>query len=321
DNKFFQSGEERVRKFLEGVDRSKHISLHTQAVEAATRYLILAGRDGQHYREALTVLDEAEEALRVEAGRREAIANVERREQEAYEGLRQRLAAERDTVDGAFADPLASGGTGPEMVLIPAGSFEMGCKIPRDPKPGRPVECSWRWMGDTMPLPLHNVRLASFALARHEVTVVEWNACVLHLGCTRMLEHGEGWGGTQPVMVTWDEAQDYVAWLSGETGKTYRLPSEAEWEFAARAETNTRYQWGMDPGPEGVNCCAENRPVASYPPNPFGLYDVHGGAWLGEWVQDCWNINYHGAPRDGSAWMKGDCSECQKLCECQDFCV
>ncbi len=118
--------------------------LYAQAVETATRYLIEAGRDAEHYSDALGLLDEAEEALRIETARQEAerqrqeaAANIERREQTVYNVLRQRLAAERENIEGAFADPLASGGQSPEMVLIPAGSFEMGCKNRRDPRPGK----------------------------------------------------------------------------------------------------------------------------------------------------------------------------------------
>ena len=106
----------------------------------------------------------------------------------------------------------------------------------------------------------------------------------------------------------------YVAWLSQETGETYRLPSEAEWEYAAGAGTDTRYWWGNDLGRARANCdgCGsewddkKTAPVGSFPPNGFGLHDVHGNAY--EWAQDCWNDGYRGAPSTGTAWTRGDCS-------------
>ena len=117
------------------------------------------------------------------------------------------------------------------------------------------------------------------------------------------------WAGRkQPaVSVSWNDAKEYVAWLSKLTGKTYRLPSEAEWEYAARAGTQTAYSWGDGIGKGNANCwvCGSDwdrklAPVGSFAPNAFGLYDMHGNVW--EWVEDCNNNNYDGAPTDGSAW-------------------
>ena len=117
--------------------------------------------------------------------------------------------------------------------------------------------------------------------------------------------------GRQPVInVTWDDAQRYVAWLSKMTGKPYRLLSEAEWEYAARAGTQTAYSWGDEIGKGNANCngCGsqwdnkQTAPVGSFAPNAFGLYDMHGNVW--EWVEDCFHDNYNGAPEDGSAWMQ-----------------
>jgi formylglycine-generating enzyme required for sulfatase activity len=112
------------------------------------------------------------------------------------------------------------------------------------------------------------------------------------------------------VGVSWEDAKAYVEWLGRETGQPYRLPSEAEWEYACRAGTTTRYSWGDDPPtPEHANF-GRNKggttAVGSYPPNPWGLYDMDGNVL--EWVEDCWNESYSGAPRDGSAWTSGDCS-------------
>ena len=125
----------------------------------------------------------------------------------------------------------------------------------------------------------------------------------------------EGWGrDNRPVInVSWEDAQSYVKWLSEQTGHAYRLPTEAEWEYAARAGTTTAYSWGNDVGRNLANCdgCGsqwdEDRtaPVGSFPPNAFGLHDMHGN--VREWVEDCWNASYSGAPTDGSAWRSGDC--------------
>ena len=117
------------------------------------------------------------------------------------------------------------------------------------------------------------------------------------------------------VCVSWEDAKAYVAWLSGETGEAYRLLSESEWEYVARAGAKTRYWWGDDIGRNRASCdgCGsrwdgkQTAPVGSFPASPFGLYDVHGNA--GEWVEDCWNGSYDGAPRDGSAWTSGDCDD------------
>jgi formylglycine-generating enzyme required for sulfatase activity len=112
------------------------------------------------------------------------------------------------------------------------------------------------------------------------------------------------------VCVSWENAKAYVAWLSQETGQPYRLLSEAEWEYACRAGTTTRYWWGDDPPtPEQANFGRNVRgttEVGTYPANPWGLHDMHGNVW--DWVEDCWNESYQGAPSDGSAWMSGDCS-------------
>ena len=114
--------------------------------------------------------------------------------------------------------------------------------------------------------------------------------------------------------VSWDDAVAYVHWLSVNTGKRYRLPTEAEWEYAARAGTTTRYSWGDEIGSNLANCngCGsrwddeKTASVGSFPANAWGLHDMHGNVW--EWVQDCWNGSYQGAPEDGSAWERGNCS-------------
>ena len=164
--------------------------------------------------------------------------------------------------------------------------------------------------------PLHEVRIDyPLAVGAYAVTFDEWDACVSDGGCGGYRPRDEGWGrGTRPVInVSWDDAQLYVKWLSWKTGKGYRLLSESEWEYVARAGTRTRYWWGDEIGRNRANCdrCGsrwnnkQTAPVGSFSANAFGLYDVHGNVW--EWVEDCGNDSYDGAPEDGSAWVSEDC--------------
>lgn len=191
----------------------------------------------------------------------------------------------------------------PEMVVIPAGSFTMGSP---DNEPGRTSSEG----------PQHRVTIKrAFAVGRFDVTFEEWDACVIEGGCQHKPED-HGWGrGRRPVMnVSWEDVQTYAAWLSKKTGKAYRLLSEAEWEYAARGGTTTRYSWGDVAGTNLANfresgsqwSGKQTAPVGSFGANRFGLYDMSGNVW--EWTQDCWNENYHGAPVDGKAWQAGDCS-------------
>ena len=152
-----------------------------------------------------------------------------------------------------------------------------------------------------------------FAVGKYEVTFAEWDACRREGGCSRNPGDG-GWGGSRPVInVGWDDARAYANWLSRKTGKSYRLLSEAEWEYTARGGTQTRYSWGNEVGRNRANCdgCGSRwdvemtAPVGSFSANEFGLYDMHGNVW--EWTQDCWNDSYSGAPGDGRAWETGDC--------------
>jgi formylglycine-generating enzyme required for sulfatase activity len=189
----------------------------------------------------------------------------------------------------------------PELVVIPSGVFVMGSPITereRDFEEG----------------PQHEVRVADvFALGKHEVTVGQWQGCLSAAACAPISDRG--WSDEQrPVInVSWNAAQEYVRWLSEKTGQKYRLPSEAEWEYAARGGTSSARYWGADIGVDKANChgCSEifdgeqTTVVGSFAANPFGLHDMIGNVW--EWVGDCWNDSYEGAPADGSAWTKGDC--------------
>ena len=205
--------------------------------------------------------------------------------------------------EGVFRDARAEGGEGPEMTRIPAGKFLMGCL---DGDVCRSEE-----------LPVREVTLARFAVSTNEITFADWEACADGGSCNGYRPDDEGWGkGARPVIhVGWDDAHAYVSWLSRSTGATYRLPSEAEWEYAARAGTRTVYSWGDDTGQGRANCrddhCADGfpntAPVGSFRANPWGLHDVHGN--VSEWVQDCLDNarSYIRAPSDGSAWEYENC--------------
>jgi formylglycine-generating enzyme required for sulfatase activity len=203
----------------------------------------------------------------------------------------------------------------PEMVVVPAGSFLMGS--PPTEK-GR----------DNNEGPQHKVTIARpFAVSKYELTFDEWDTCAAddsaadgsHYCYTFSSDPGmvvNIWGrGKQPVVfVNFEDAQQYVAWISKKTGKPYRLLSEAEYEYATRAGTTTEYPWGDDIGKNNANCdgCGsqwDNKqpaPVGSFVANHFGLYDMVGNVY--EWTQDCWHISYNGAPTDGSAWTS-DCNQ------------
>ena len=181
------------------------------------------------------------------------------------------------------------------MITLPGGILHMGSNE------------------DHSERPVHTVLIEPFLIGRAAVTVQEWQACVDARACTLQPKGRPD----QPVTnASWDDADRYAAWLSGATGKHYRLPTEAEWEFAARAGTETRYSWGnaVLPGKASCKGCGEpvsiqNPPVAeAYPPNPFGLFGMGGG--VAEWVADCWHRDYGDAPRIGTnAWDAPDCRE------------
>ena len=187
--------------------------------------------------------------------------------------------------------------TCPELVVVPAGRFRMGCVSGRDCEDDEQ--------------PVHEVELASFALGVYEVTFEDYDRFVQATGHRRPGDRGWGRGGRPVIDVSWEDAAAYVAWLSRETGESYRLPSESEWEYAARAGTTTRYSWGQDIGRNLANCrdCGsrwdgdQTAPAGSFAANGWGLHDMHGNVW--EWVADCWHENYARAPRDGTAWTSG----------------
>ena len=189
----------------------------------------------------------------------------------------------------------------PEMVCISPGKFLMGSDDYSSEQP------------------IHEVIIGyEFEIGKYAVTFDEYDAFAEDT--KRKSPSDEGWGrGKRPVInVSWRDAQDYAQWLSDKTGKRYRLPSEAEWEYASRAGTQTRYWWGDDIGKNNANCdgCGsqwDNRqtaPVGSFKANAFDLHDTVGNVW--EWTQDCWHDNYTNAPIDGSAWLEKGGGECDR---------
>ena len=246
----------------------------------------------------------------------------------------------------------------PEMVVVPEGTFVMGSpesEVERlrfliDEKGEIAtwaiggVEVERRQVFQEIPEDLRLVEPEGpqryvalerpFAVAVNEVTFAQWDACARAGGCAGMIPDNEGWGrGTRPVInVSWEDAQAYVDWLSGEIGAQYRLPSEAEWEYAARAATETARFWGdghslqcqyangadssyLREVPDEVVAEDDARcldgypytaPARSFDPNRFGLHDMLGN--VSEWTLDCWNERYRNAPVDAGAWLSGDCS-------------
>jgi formylglycine-generating enzyme required for sulfatase activity/class 3 adenylate cyclase len=197
------------------------------------------------------------------------------------------------TAEPAAKQPSSPPVREPEMIPLPGGSFAMGSN------------------DDMTEKPVHQVAIKPFAIGKHPVAVREWNACAEAKACGFTATGKED----APVTdISWNDAKQFVTWLAQATGKSYRLPSEAEWEYAARGGTQTRYWWGDQFQPGMANCknCIDGvvgqqpMTIASLKPNPFGLYDMGGG--VDQWVEDCWNKNYQGAPSDGSAWLTGDCS-------------
>ena len=199
----------------------------------------------------------------------------------------------------------------PEMVVVPAGEFQMGSP-------------EWETGREDDEEPRHRVRIPrTFAVGKYEVTFKEWDVCVADGRCQGYRPDDEGWGrGRRPVVnVSWEDAKEYVEWLSEKTGKEYRLLTEAEWEYAARAGTTGPFHFGSTITPEQANYDGNYTygsgprgryrrrtvSVGTFPANGFGLHDVHGNVW--EWVEDCLNVDYSGAPTDGSVWLSGgDCS-------------
>jgi formylglycine-generating enzyme required for sulfatase activity len=184
----------------------------------------------------------------------------------------------------------------PMMAYIPGGSFKMGSPSNE---------------GGAVEHPQHTVRLSGFAISKYDITFEQYD--LFAAATLREMPSDRGWGrGNRPVVnVSWEDANDYIKWLNQKTGKHYRLPSEAEWEYAARAGTTTTYWWGnerdkRDGDRPHCNGCSskfdgvKTAPVGSFDPNPWNLYDMAGNVW--QWTADCWHESYVHAPNDGQIW-------------------
>ncbi len=199
------------------------------------------------------------------------------------------VALSNPAAPGAFRDCDSC----PELIPLPTGTLAMGSNA------------------DPSEKPIHKVTVSRFAVGLLPVTVAEWRLCVAAKGCS--FDPG-GDPGTPVHNLSWDDAQQYLDWLSRLTGHRYRMLSEAEWEYAARANAKTRYWWGDQFRPDMTSCrsCdAQTSPdppkAGLFPPNPFGLRDVTGS--VSQWVGDCWHKNFKGAPTNGSAWEAPRCAQ------------
>ena len=287
------------------------------ALESVSRYLVAAGREGEYYREALELLDEAEQ-VQAMSGQypAQAEALMAKKDYGAARQVLKKIVALQDKYNLALPGQALEWldeaerqirSITPQMVEIQAGRFRMGCVSGKDCYDGRRYP--------NREYPVHEVRVGTFELSKYEVTFEEYDRFTAATG--RELATDGGWGrGRRPVInVSWEDAVAYTAWLSEATGERYRLPSEAEWEYAARAGSVTKHSWGNEVGHNRANCSGcgsqwdgdKTAPVGSFGPNVWGLHDMHGNVC--EWVQDCWNESYQGAPTDGSAWESGDCSQ------------
>ncbi|MET0102736.1 MAG: SUMF1/EgtB/PvdO family nonheme iron enzyme [Sedimenticola sp.] len=197
-------------------------------------------------------------------------------------------------------DRLRGGGRAPELLYIRGGQFTMGSDRSQLASEERPA---------------HDVAVDDFAIGRYEVTFDDYQRFTRATG--RQLPDDLGWGkGARPVInVSWEDAVDYTKWLSRQTGESYRLPTEAEWEYAAGAGSDALYWWGYDLTENSANCfnCGSRwdgvstAPVGTFPANGFGLHNTAGNVM--EWVADCYHFGYDGAPTDGSAWVEPACPE------------
>lgn len=219
------------------------------------------------------------------------------------ENTQELITLRKTPVPGAeFSNALKSGGQGPEMIILPAGKFTMGSKLEANSQPTRTVRIK-----------------QPFAISQYEITFSDYLKFVKDQN--QKVPDDSGWGrNTRPVInITWKNAVDYTLWLQAQTGSRYRLPTEAEWEYAARAKSQANFWWSTDKKEAPANCrrgcnsdysgffISKTAPVGSYQANSFGLFDSAGN--VAEWVQDCYQDNFLNAPKDGSAILASNCSK------------
>ncbi len=255
-----------------------------------------AAKDAQRRAEAEKAAKDAQRRADAEKAAEEAQRRAE--EAKAAQLAAATIAQPKPSPPDSSGESFKDCATCPEMVQLPGGKFRMGSNF------------------DASERPVHSVEIKSgFAIAKHEVTYGSWKACVTDGGCSHLPELKNATDRMPVRNVSWDDVQEYLRWLQKKTSKPYRLPSESEWEFAARASTTTSFWWGEEPSANRANCkdCGgvydRKNPaeIGLYPPNGFGLHDMNGGVW--EWVSDCWQGSYNGHPTDGSSWEKNDCRQ------------
>ena len=255
------------------------------------QFVLSVGRESEHYRPTLELLTAAEEKLE-KAAAEEAQRQVEAQRQAAR---RQAEAQRQAEIKAQLPQLLAI--LDQQMVRIPGGTFTMGCTR---------EESDWESVCSDDEKPAHQVRVRDFEISKYEVTQELWEA-VMGTNPSRFSDCAQC-----PVeTVSWDDIQGFLRILNA-GGGPYRLPSEAEWEYAARGGQQSRgYQYAGGNSPAAVawynvNSGYRTHPVGQKQANELGLYDMSGN--VSEWVQDCWNSSYQGAPSDGRAWEQGDCS-------------
>jgi len=288
--------EQRKRQF-EDTKKAYEDRLKAQA-SAAERSLGLAEASLTRVQEELNRAKRRERANVHENQKRVAALTAELALQQERVSVAMQRVSQADL--GEFKDC----GDCPIMIRIPAGTFTMGSpyyyKLESEQDEG----------------PIREVTVSRFSISKTEVTRSHWAACVRAGKCEEPPEKEGGHGDDRPItQVSWQDALNYTNWLSQVTGHPYRLPAEAEWEYAARAGTSTPFSFGDTITPEQVNFNPRGRypsleqgyfrmqtvSVGSLPPNPWGLHEVHGNVW--EWVEDDYHISYVNAPANGSAWV------------------
>ncbi|CAN7392161.1 SUMF1/EgtB/PvdO family nonheme iron enzyme [Pseudoduganella sp. LjRoot289] len=312
------------------LERKQRVEAEEAAKErkARLREQLLARReaDALKARQAQEEQQRKAAQLKAEAAYR---AEQERHRKEQAQRNAAELAALMPTPGSPVADPngvlrdrfVDGNGVGPDLVLIPTGRFQMGSS---EYERGIAMKAGSQKSWLDRETPQHWVGIDySFAMGRFPVTVGQWRQFVRATGWESMSDTdwaspGFKQGDEHPVVgVSWNDAQKYLAWLSGKTGQTYRLPSEAEWEYACRAGTHTAFSFGDEISTEMANYDGNftynngvkgefrhgTTKVSAFQPNPWGLFDMHGNVW--EWTQDVVHDNYDGAPNDGGAWEQG----------------